>query len=240
MSTSQHSHDDAVWPRLHHFTLDPFCRRVRLTLNEYGVPHALAEERPWLREEHLLALNPTGEVPVLVEEDGTLAAGIYAVTEHVEETRGQGVASLLGASPAARAETRRLIAFFDGPFYMEVSAPVLAEKGLKRLLPRELGGGAPDTGVLRAALERLNDYLAFIGALADARGLLAGPELSLADLAAAAHLSVLEYLDALRFGPHESAKTWYQRIKSRPAFRPLLKDRVAGLAPAATYGELDF
>ena len=36
------------------------------------------------------------------------------------------------------------------------------------------------------------------------------------------------------------ARDWYMRIKSRPAFRPLLKDRIRGLAPSAHYADLDF
>ncbi len=227
-------------PRLHHFSLDPFCRRVRLTLAELGVAHELVDESPWLQEERLLALNPAGEVPVWVEPDGTLAAGIYAVTEHIEETRTEAATSLLGTHPAQRAEVRRLLSWFDGRFYMEVSAPVLMEKGIKRLLPQGMGGGAPDTRVLRTAAERLAQHLDLIGRLAEERGLLGGPQLTLADLAAAAHLSVLEYLDALRFHDNEAAKTWYQRIKSRPAFRPLLADRVKNLPPPAIYAALDF
>ena len=238
--THDNGQENGLAPRLHHFALDPFCRRARLALGELSVAHVLEEERPWLREERLLALNPTGEVPVLVEPDGTVAAGIYAVTEHIEEVHATAQSSLLGDTPATRAEVRRLLSFFDGRFFMEVSAPVLVEKGVKRLLPREMGGGAPDTAALRAALSKLDAHLELIGQLAEERGLLAGPALTQADLAAAAHLSVLEYLDALRFDGREIAKTWYQRIKSRPSFRPLLADRVSGLTPPAIYGELDF
>ncbi len=229
-------------PRVWHFALDPFCRRLRLALGEHGVRHDLVDVRPWRPDADFLALSPAGDVPVLEDVDGTVAAGIYAAAEYLEETRGTlaGGQSLLGESPAERAEARRLVMFFDHRFYAEVTAPVLMEKALKRLLPAELGAGAPDTARLRAALARLPDYLALIGDLAERRGLLAGNRPTLADLAAAAHLSVLEYLDALRFGRQEAAKTWYQRIKSRPSFRPLLADRVGGIVPPAAYVELDF
>ena len=234
---------ERIQVRVYHFVLDPFCRRLRLALAEHGVRHQLVEVRPWQPEvEEFLHLSPFGDVPVLVDADGTAAVGIYAATEYLEETVAGETAtgSLLGAEARARAETRRLISLFDGRFHAEVTAPVLMEKALKRLLPAAMGGGAPDTARLRTALSRLPHYLALIGELSDARGLLAGAQLSLADLAAAAHLSVLEYLDALRFDGHEAAKTWYQRIKSRPTFRPLLADRVVGLVPAAVYAELDF
>ena len=229
--------------RVYHFMLDPFCRRLRLALAEYGMQHELVEVRPWQPErEEFLRFSPFGDVPVLVDVDGTAAVGIYAATEYLEEMVAvkRSTGSLLGADAQARAETRRLISLFDGRFHAEVTAPVLMEKALKRLLPAAMGGGGPDTARLRAALSRLPDYLGLIGKLSDARGLLTGAQLSLADLAAAAHLSVLEYLDALRFDGQETAKAWYQRIKSRPAFRPLLADRVVGIVPPAVYAELDF
>ena len=225
---------------LFHFALDPFCRRVRLALAECQVAHTVEEVHPWRDASRLPALTPPAELPVLVLAGGTVVAGLLAVSEYVEETRAQGIPSLLGETPAERAETRRLTAFFDGRFHMEVSGVVLMEKALRRLLPREMGGGAPDTNRLRQALARLPEYLGLIEKLTEARGLIAGERLTWADLAAASHLSVLEYLDALRFDGFEAAKIWYQRIKSRPSFRPLLADRVAGILPPAVYAELDF
>ena len=225
---------------LFHFPLDPFCRRMRLALAECRVEHVAEEVQPWRDASRLPALTPPAELPVLALADGTVIAGLLAVSEYVEEVRDRDLPSLLGATPAQRAETRRLTAFFDGRFHMEVSGVVLMEKALRRLLPREMGGGAPDTTRLRQALARLPEYLELIERLSAARGLIAGEHLSMADLAAASHLSVLEYLDALRFDGFEAAKIWYQRIKSRPSFRPLLADRVAGILPPAVYAELDF
>jgi glutathione S-transferase len=39
---------------------------------------------------------------------------------------------------------------------------------------------------------------------------------------------------------HGRAKDWYARIKSRPAFRPLLADLIAGAPPPKHYADLDF
>jgi glutathione S-transferase len=36
------------------------------------------------------------------------------------------------------------------------------------------------------------------------------------------------------------AKAWYARLKSRPAFRPLLAERVPGFTPPDNYADLDF
>ena len=68
----------------------------------------------------------------------------------------------------------------------------------------------------------------------------AGDELSLADIAAAAHLSTLDYIGDVPWKDHESAKDWYARIKSRPSFRPLLGDRIPSAPPPSHYVDLDF
>ena len=69
---------------------------------------------------------------------------------------------------------------------------------------------------------------------------LAGDRLTYADLSAAAHLSTVDYLGDVPWDEDETAKTWYARIKSRPAFRTLLGETLAGLAPSPSYANLDF
>ena len=226
--------------KLYHYPLDPFCRRIRLSLGEYGAEAELLEEKPWERRAGFLTLNPAGDVPVFIDDDGAMAAGILAAGEYLEETRATAETTLLGDDPVQRAEVRRLVAWFDGRFNFEITNPVLTEKAIRRFMPAEMGGGAPDTRRVRNALKRIPGHLDYIGRLTQDRGLLAGERLSMADLAAAAHISVLEYLDALNWDGFDAAKLWYQRIKSRPSFRPLLADRVRGAAPPAVYSALDF
>ena len=36
------------------------------------------------------------------------------------------------------------------------------------------------------------------------------------------------------------AWSWFALLKSRPSFRPLLADRIAGFIPSGTYADLDF
>ena len=130
--------------------------------------------------------------------------------------------------------------WFDVKFYAEVSEPLITERVIRRYLARESGGGGPDMGRVRQAAQRLRDHLAYIGHLADHHTWLAGEALSLADLAAAAHVSVADYFGDVPWSDYPSAKSWYQRIKSRPSFRPLLADTVRGMAPSANYADLDF
>ena len=61
-----------------------------------------------------------------------------------------------------------------------------------------------------------------------------------ADLAAAAHLSCVDFLGDVSWGEDEAAKHWYARVKSRPSFRAILSDRLPGITPAPDYADLDF
>ena len=226
-------------PSLLHFTLDPFSRRLRLALAEYGVPVELIDEQPWEPSGDIFELNPAGTLPIYLEDASTVLCGIEAIGEYLEETKSTRV-SLIPGDVLERAEVRRPTGWFDGKFYAEVSEPVLTEKVIRRFLPRAQGGGGPDTARVRQAMTRLRDHLDYIGHLADHRVWLAGNALSLADLAAAAHLSSVDYFGDIPWGDFPIAKSWYQRVKSRPSFRPLLADTIRGMAPGAHYADLDF
>ena len=226
-------------PELYHYPLDPFCRRIRISIAEFGNEIKLIEERPWEMRTEFLQMNPTGLLPVLVADDGTIAAGIEAVEGYLEDTRGDAL-SQLGESPVQRAETRRLVAWFDGKFHHDISAPLLIEKIVRRFVPQKSGGGAPNMNKVRTALDRIRPQLEYIGTLTQDRNWIAGEEISIADFAAASHLSVLDYLGDVPWSENKQAKAWYQRIKSRPSFRSLLSDKVQGMPPPRIYADLDF
>jgi glutathione S-transferase len=226
-------------PTLVHFTLDPLSRRLRLALAEYGVPVELIDEEPWEPSPDIFELNPAGSLPVYLEDAATPLSGIEAITEYLEETKA-GRVSLIPGDAFARAEVRRLAGWFDGKFYAEVSEPLLTEKVIRRFLQRARGGGGPDTARVRQAMARLRDHLDYIAHLVDHRVWLAGDALSIADLAAAGHISAVDYLGDIPWADYPVAKSWYQRVKSRPSFRPLLADTIRGMPPGAHYADLDF
>jgi glutathione S-transferase len=222
---------------LHHFPLDPASRQVRLALGEKRLPFSDNIVRYWEGPRELQALNPSGLTPVLVERQGGAELVICesrAILEHLEEQTPEP--SLLGREAAERAEARRLVQWFDRKFDFEVNGLLLHEKMEKRLL----GLGAPDLANLRRGRDALRAHLIYIEGLLDARDWLAGRRLSLADFAAAAHLSVIDYFGDVPWRDFPTAKTWYMKLKSRPCFRPILADRWPGLAPAAYYDDLDF
>jgi glutathione S-transferase len=223
-------------------SLCPHSRYARLMLGEFGLSVRLVEERFWDRREEFLLLNPAGAVPVLVEEGQPPVPGGAIIAEYLDETRGQQSAELrlLPDSPHQRIEVRRLASWFNDKFHAEVSGPLTNERVFKRYMTAEQGGGPPDTVVIRAARHNIRYHLAYIGWLVRTRNFLAGDRLTCADLAAAAHLSVADYLGDVPWSEDEAAKNWYARVKSRPSFRPLLAETMAGIPPSASYGDLDF
>ncbi|NJO67702.1 MAG: glutathione S-transferase family protein [Rhodospirillales bacterium] len=219
---------------LYHQWLSPFSRKVRLYLAEKKVEFELRLEPVWERRPDFLALNPAGEVPVLENADGTTLSDSQAIVEFIEEKRPEP--TLIGQDAAERAEVRRLIGWFDRKFNAEVTENLVGEKVVNRLLRT----GTPDSRAIRAGHLNVRAHVDYVGFLSERRKWLAGDQLTLADITAAAHFSCVDYLGDVPWDQHEEAKNWYARMKSRPSFRPLLGDHIPGLAPAPIYTDMDF
>ncbi|MEZ0494912.1 glutathione S-transferase family protein [Sphingomonas sp. IW22] len=220
---------------LYQFPLCPFSRKVRLLLAEKGVGYEPVRESPWLRRDEFLDMNPAGETPVMVhsERGGRPMIDSMAICEYFEETVEKS--AMLNGTAADRAEIRRLVTWFDVHFYRDITRPLLTERMEKRLVLRT----SPDSGRLREAMKAAVAHLDYIDYLLDHRQWLAGATMSLADLAAAAQISVADYLGGIDWKSHEPSKRWYVGMKSRPSFRPLLAERMEVIAPHADYEKLD-
>ncbi len=227
---------------LFHHPFCPHSRFIRLALGELGLEARLIEERVWDRREAFLVLNPAGTTPVLVEEGYPAVPGAAVIAEYLDETHGGELGNhrLMPASPAGRVEVRRLTGWFNDKFFDEVSGPMVMERFYKRHMRIENGGGPPDTDAIRAARANIRYHLAYIGWLVRTRDWLAGEQLSYADLAAAAHLSSVDYLGDVPWSEDEAAKTWYARVKSRPSFRAILTETLPGVPASEHYANLDF
>ena len=226
---------------LHHFPLDPASRQVRLALGEKRVVFEEVVVRYWEPGSGLDRLNPSGQPPVLVVEGADPRTGKSLVLCETAAVLGwiqdsYAAPNLLSDDPAEKAEARRLRQWFDRKFDYEVNALLLHEKMEKRLL----GLGSPDMAAMRAGREALRRHFAYFEDLLRDRDWMAGRKLSLADFAAASHISVLDYFGEAPWASFPAMKTWYMKLKSRPCFRPLLSDRQPGMAPAAHYHDLDF
>ncbi len=219
--------------RLFHVPLSPFCRKVRLTLAEKKIEVELVEEKYWERDADFLRRNPAAKVPVLKIGEQTLAES-SAICEYLEET--QPDPPLLPGGPEARYEVRRLVAWFDDKFHNEVTSKLLYERVNKKITK----AGYPDSGNVKAGAKAIKLHIEYMGWLLDQRRWLAGDVMTLADFAAAAHLSALDYISDVDWSLNENVREWYAKIKSRPAFRGLLADHVPGFPPPAHYADLDF
>lgn len=215
---------------------------------ELGLDAELVEEQPWQYRQNFLAKNPAGELPVLEYANGLTLCGVYSIAEYLADTA--AAAPLPSGAPGVRrielfpghaeerAEVRRLTDWFNGKLNREATREMLTEKVYQRLHPTH--PQAPDPEILRAVRSNLRYHLSYTSYLSEARRWLAGDNFSFADLSAAAHYSVLDYLGEIPWSEYPAAKLWYARVKSRPSFRPLLADRIPGAAPPVHYTDLDF
>jgi glutathione S-transferase len=224
-------------PRLLHHPLDPSARLVRLMFAEYGVSVKLEEVRPWAREPAFLEINPSATVPVLFEDDVPPIVGVLATIQAVEERyTPTTVVGLVPLQPADRAEMWRLLEWILIKLNDEVTRYIIEEKIAKR----DRKGGTPEPSVLRVAKANLIEHMRYFNWLVATRHWLAGDYLTLADFALAAHFSSLDYMGDIDWDTAGETRDWYARIKSRPAFRTLLSDRVVSMPPHRGYADLDF
>ncbi len=219
--------------RLFHVPLSPYCRKVRLSLAEKKIEVELVEERYWEQDPDFLRRNPAGKVPVL-RLDEQIMSESAAICEYIEETRPEP--PLMPKKPEARYEVRRLVGWFDDKFHHEVTSKLLYERVNKKVT----GQGYPDSKNVKEGARAIKYHLDYMSWLLDHRRWLAGDQMTLADFAAAAHLSALDYISDVDWNRSQAVKDWYAKIKSRPAFRSILADQVPGFRPPAHYADLDF
>lgn len=219
--------------RLFHSPLSPFCRKVRLSLAEKKLEVELVEERYWEKDGDFLRRNPAAKVPVL-KMDGLMMAESSAICEYIEEVH--PTPSLMPTGAAERFEVRRMVNWFDDKFHHEVTSKLLYERVNKKMMAQ----GYPDSSNVKAGARNIKYHLDYMGWILDQRRWLAGDIMTLADFAAAAHFSALDYISDVDWNRNENVKSWYAKIKSRPAFRNILADQVPGFPPPPHYTDLDF
>ena len=219
--------------KLYHVPLSPFCRKVRLSLAEKKIECELVEERYWEKDPDFMRRNPAGKVPVL-RIDGRTMAESTPICEYLEEVYPEP--ALMPDNPEDRYEVRRLVAWFDDKFHHEVTSKLLYERVNKKVMKQ----GFPDSRNVKDGARAIKYHLDYMAWLLDRRRWLAGDVMTLADFAAAAHLSALDYISDVDWLRSEGVKDWYAKIKSRPAFRGILADQVSGFPPPSHYADLDF
>jgi len=220
---------------LYHHPLCPLSRQVRIFLKELGIEFNLIREDYWHSRQEFLLINPASTTPVLVLDSNEHALlGNYSIIEYMHETYENFY--FMPSSPTKRAEVRKYVSWFNDKFYREVSKILLDEKMI-RLLMRV---GEPRTAFIRAAKTNLIQHFKFLNQALENNSYIASEKITCADIAAAAHISVIDYFGEINWDSWPLIKQWYSVIKSRPSFQPLLQDRIPGFNPPRDYSNLDF
>ena len=218
---------------LYHLPLSPFCRKIRLVLSEKKLDVDLLEEPVWEKRLDFIRLNPASQVPVL-KIDGLIISESNAIFEYLEEVYSQTL--LLPQNSVDKVEARRFNYWFDDTFHNSVTSKLLYQRVNKKLRRT----GQPDSVLIKSGISELKFHLDYLDKVLEDRRWLAGDTMTIADFAGAAHFSTLDYIGDIDWSRSESIKIWYSKIKSRPAFRSLLKDYLPGFAPPDHYADLDF
>jgi len=219
--------------RLYHVPLSPFCRKVRLALAEKKLEVELVHERYWEAGIEFLRMNPAGKVPVL-RMDGLTLSESAAICEYIEEKHPEP--PLMPKTASGRHEVRRLVGWFDDKFQRDVTENLLYERVNKKMM----GRGYPESANVKAGAKAIKYHLDYMDWLLDQRRWLAGDAMTLADFAAAAQLSSLDYISDVDWNRSDNVRQWYAKIKSRPAFRSGPADHVPGFPPPAHPAAWDF
>ena len=222
---------------LYHQPLCPFSRKIRFLLAEKNISFELIKENFWERKKEFIAINTAGTVPVLFDKHNHhIICGSSVIVEYIEEKHNESH-NYIGDSLIKRSEARRIQLWFDEKFYNEVSKHILRERFFNRFL---LNSADTNPENLRLARYNLNIHLNYIEFLLENRKYLAEDKISIADFAAAGHISVLDYFGDINWHNRDLLKEWYLVVKSQKGFSDILKDRIAGTNPIAQYSKLDF
>jgi len=220
---------------LYHHQLCPLSRQIRILLKEFNIEFNLIREDYWQCRPEFLLISPSSTTPVLTLDSNKCALiGNYPIIEYMNETYENFY--FMPLSPIERGEVRKYISWFNDKFYREVSKILLDEKMI-RLLMRT---GEPRTAFIRAAKANLTQHFRFLNQALENNSYIISEKITCADIAAAAHISVVDYFGEVNWDSWTLIKQWYAVIKSRPSFQPILQDRVPGFNPPKDYSNLDF
>ena len=193
-------------------------------------------EKVWEKRPDFVKIESSLSVPVLVEDnDSRIISGSIAIDEYFESFYPE--TKLLGNNIDENIEVRKIVSFFDQRFYADVIKNLIFEKFLKKYFDKY---SSPNSTAIREGKKNLLEHLEYIAWLVDTREWIAGDFFSLADIAAASHISVLDYTDDIPWTKFPEIKAWYLKIKSRPSFQEILQDKVHSITPPPHYSVIDF
>ena len=219
---------------LHHYLMCPSSRFVRVVLNELKITYDLQLENFWSPNQQYLLKNPGGFFPVLHDQaNNSNIVGSIVCVEYLDENHKNF--SFFSSKKEDKAEIRRILFWVEQIFNNEVVLPLLKEKIYKRFINKV----PSDNNLIRNCKQFLKYHLNYFQFILNEKDWLVGESMSYADLSLSSSLTVLDYLGELDFYKSDELKELYFKIKSRPSFKIILKDRVVGINPSKDYLNYD-
>lgn len=207
-------------------------------MSELEIEYSMSREDYWLRRGEFLSNNPSASLPILViEEDGQKLGpiiGYYPIVEFLHEKFDKFY--LMPDNFILLSEIRKYIFWFNDKFFREVTKVIVDEKVIRPLTR----SGEPRSDYLRAAKNNLNHHFKILENILENNSYLVSDKVTLADIVAASHVSIVDYFGEIQWDLWPLIKHWYSILKSRPAFRLVLADRIPGLNPPSYYLDPDF
>jgi glutathione S-transferase len=186
------------------------CHRVELMLSLLGLPCEMIDvdlQRGEHRAPAHLALNPLGQVPVLVDGD-TVLSDSNAIVVYLVQRYAPGSA-WMPQEPVGQARLQRWFSLAAGFLVPGVATPRYAALAGRTVADRD---GALATG------KRLLDFME--SELAGRDWLLGGAAPSLADIAMVSYTSQA-HLAGLPLAPYPRVAAWVARLQALPGYVPL-------------------
>ena len=195
-------------------SIGPNPQVVRTFMAERGVTLDLEEIDIMTgenRQADYLKVNPAGQLPALLLDDGFLLTEITVICEYLDES--QPGEPLMGATPEARAQVRRWTRWADlniceplaNGFRFAEGLPIFQDR--MRCLPEAADG-------LKACVQ---DKLAWLDNEISGRDYLAGDRFTLADILLSTFLAFGEQVGQPLNRDLKNIGAWYDRCHARPS-----------------------
>lgn len=220
----------------------PFSKKIRFVLDEIDVKYRLIDTKTWILNKQFLELNPANEIPVLKDKrNGYIICDSYLIMEYLSRLYSEknefSRHSFFGKNLEEFIEIQRIHMWFDKKFYNDTMVCFIEEIFYKTYQQSKV---PLNTDRLRIARYNLDIHLRYIEFLLSNRKWLASEKFSIADIAAATQISILDYLGNINWRKYLKLKEWYIIIKSKKGFENILQDKIPGFQASLYYDKLDF
>ena len=197
---------------LHGGTPSPFMRKVRVALLEKGLAFENKDLVPFTKTPELLAMHPLGKIPVL-EHDGTIIPDSSVICAYLERIHPEP--RLYPEDPKDYARALFLEEYADSRL-AEAIGPVLFERFIRPNIFKQ----ETDAERVREALENeIPPAFDWLEGQLSGGETLAGPRLSIADVAVGAQLQSLVFAqEAIDESRWPKLASYASKLHARPSF----------------------